>query len=75
MAEALNKEIGFTRAIAEAIFGSYKLHRNLIKTRFMVLLKNATHFGLAAIMHNLQKAARFVERYGVMPIKPQENCA
>ena len=69
-----NKAIGFTRGRVEAIFGSYKLHRNLRKTRFMGLLKNATHFGLAAIMHNLQKAARFVERYGLLPMPTQENC-
>lgn len=73
--KARNKEIGFTRGRVEAIFGSYKLHRNLRKTRLMGLLKNAKHFGLAAIMHNLQKAARFVERYGLLSTKTRENCA
>jgi len=73
--KARNKEIGFTRGRVEAIFGSYKLHRNLRKTRLMGLLKNDAHFGLAAIMHNLQKASRFVERYGVLPKNPQEQCA
>jgi IS5 family transposase len=70
-----NKEIGFTRGRVEAIFGSHKLHRNLRKTRFLGLLKNTMHFALAAIIHNLQKAARFVERYGLLPMPLRQNYA
>ena len=70
-----NKEIAFTRGRVVPIFGSYKVHRNLRKTRFLGLLKNATQFGFAAIMRNLQKAARFVERYGLVPKQPEYHCA
>jgi len=75
--KARNREIGFTRGRVEAIFGSYKSpqHRNCRKSRFLGLLKNATQFGLMAIMHNLQKAVRFVECYGLCTLQPQENCA
>jgi IS5 family transposase len=74
---ARNKQIAFTRGRVEAIFGSYKSpqHRNARKTRFLGLLKNVTQFGLMAMMHNLQKAARFVALYGILQQKPQENYA
>ena len=62
---ARNKMIAVTRGRIEAVFGDWKQHRGLHKTRFLGLAKNAVHFALVAIMHNIQKAARFVARYGL----------
>lgn len=73
--KARNKKVGFTHGRVEVIFANCKQHRNLRKTRLPRLRKKATHFGLAAIMHNLQKAARFVERYGHLPMNMQDTCA
>ncbi|MFM8834223.1 MAG: IS5 family transposase [Cytophagales bacterium] len=66
-----NKEIAVTRAGGERPFAHYKRVYGLSRTRFMGLAKNLTHYGLAAIAHNLQKGARFFKLYGL----PQETCA
>lgn len=60
-----NKEVGVTRAIIEHQFAEYKERYGLRRTRFMGLLMNACHAGLAAIAHNMKKGLRFYQRYGL----------
>lgn len=60
-----NEEVGVTRAIIEHQFAEYKERYGLRRTRFLGLLMNACHAGLAAIAHNLKKGARFYQRYGL----------
>ena len=60
-----NKEVAVTRAIIEHQFAEYKERYGLRRTRFLGLLMNACHAGLAAIAHNLKKGARFYRLYGL----------
>lgn len=62
---AWNKEVAVTRAIIEHQFAEYKERYGLRRTRFMGLLMNAAHAGLAAIAHNLKKGTRFYQLYGI----------
>ena len=66
-----NDEVGVTRAIVEHQFAEYKERYGLRRTRFMGLMMNAAHAGLAAIAHNLKKGARFYKLYGL----PEPQCA
>ena len=66
-----NKEIAATRSGGERPFAHYKRVYGLARTRFMGLAKNFTHYGLAAIAHNMQKGAKFFTLYGL----PQNTCA
>lgn len=60
-----NEEVGVTRATIEHQFAEYKERYGLRRTRFMGLMMNAAHAGLAAIAHNLKKGARFYQLYGL----------
>jgi transposase, IS5 family len=60
-----NKEVGVMRAKIEHQFAEYKERYGLRRTRFMGLVMNAAHAGLAAIAHNLKKGARFYQLYGL----------
>lgn len=60
-----NEEVGVTRAIIEHQFAEYKERYGLRRTRFLGLLMNACHAGLAAIAHNLKKGTRFYQLYGL----------
>jgi IS5 family transposase len=60
-----NKEIAVTRGGGERPFATYKRVFGLARTRFMGLSKNMTFYGMAAIALNIQKGARFLERYGI----------
>lgn len=60
---ARNVEIGVTRGRVEAIFGHWKRHWGLRRTRFLGLTKMRTLTGLAAIGWNLKKGARFRRLY------------
>jgi IS5 family transposase len=60
-----NEEAGVTRAIIEHQFAEYKERYGLRRTRFLGLLMNACHAGLAAIAHNLKKGMRFYRLYGL----------
>lgn len=60
-----NEEVGVTRAIIEHQFAEYKERYGLRRTRFMGLLMNAAHAGLAAVAHNLKKGMRFYQLYGL----------
>lgn len=60
-----NDEVGVTRAIIEHQFAEYKERYGLRRTRFVGLLMNACHAGLAAIAHNLKKGLRFYQLYGL----------
>jgi IS5 family transposase len=63
--KARNAEIAVIRAGGERPFATYKRHYGLARTRFLGLAKNLTFFGIAAIAHNIQKAAKFLALYGV----------
>ena len=60
-----NKEVGVIRAIIEHQFAEYKERYGLRRTRFMGLMMNVCHVGLAAIAHNIKKGARFYQRFGL----------
>lgn len=60
-----NDEVGVTRSVIEHQFAEYKERYGLRRTRFMGLMMNAAHAGLAAIAHNLKKGARFYQLYGL----------
>ena len=60
-----NKLLGVTRAGVERLFAQYKRGFGLARSRFLGLNKNETHYGLAAVANNIQKGARFLERYGL----------
>jgi len=60
-----NAEVGVARAIIEHQFAEYKERYRLRRMRFMGLLMNACHAGLAAITHNLKKGLRFYQLYGL----------
>jgi IS5 family transposase len=60
-----NTQVGVMRAKIEHQFAEYKERYGLRRTRFMGLAMNAVHAGLAAIAHNLKKAARFYQLYGL----------
>ncbi|WP_422026765.1 IS5 family transposase [Roseovarius sp.] len=62
--KARNVEIGVTRARVEAIFGHWKRHWGLRRTRFLGLAKMRILTGLAAVGWNLWKGARFRSLYG-----------
>lgn len=62
-AKARNIEIGVTRGRVEAIFGHWKRHWRLGRSRFMGRARTATHLSLAAIGWNLWKAARWQRRF------------
>ena len=61
---ARNVEIGVTRARVEAIFGHWKRHWGLRRTRLLVLAKMRILTGLATVGWNLWKDARFRTLYG-----------
>lgn len=61
---ARNVEIGVTRARVEAIFGHWKRHWGLRRTRFLGLAKMRILTTLAAVGWNLWKGARFRTLYG-----------
>lgn len=65
---AWNKEVAVTRATIEHQFAEYKERYGLRRTRFMGLLMNAAHAGLAAIAHNLKKGTRFYQLYGIRDV-------
>ena len=54
-----------TRSTGERPFATYKHHYGLSRTRFLGLAKNLTFFGTAAIAHNIQKAAKFLQLFGI----------
>ena len=60
-----NKEVGVARAIIEHQFAEYKERYALRRTRFMGLVMNTCHMGLAAIAHNIKKGLRFYQLYGL----------
>ena len=60
-----NAEIAVIRSTGERPFAAYKQHYGLARTRFLGLAKNLTFFGIAAIAHNIQKAAKFLTLYSV----------
>jgi len=60
-----NEEIAVTRSGGERPFATYKRVFGLARTRFMGLAKNLTFYGIAAMALNIQKAARFLKRYGL----------
>lgn len=62
---AWNREVGVTRAIIEHQYAEYKERYGLRRTRFMGLLMNACHAGIAAIAHNMKKGLRFYQRFGL----------
>ncbi|KMW57270.1 ISMca7, transposase [Candidatus Rhodobacter oscarellae] len=62
--KARNVEIGVTRGRVEAIFGHWKRHWGLRRTRFLGEAKMMTVTTLAAIGWNLHKGARFRRLYG-----------
>ena len=66
-----NDEIAVIRAGGERPFATYKSRYGLARTRFMVLAKNMTAYGIAAIAHNVRKWAKFLTLYGL----PDPNCA
>ena len=59
-----NTEIGVTRARVEPIFGHWKRHWGLRRTRFLGLAKMHIVTALAAVGWNLWKGARFRRLYG-----------
>ncbi|WP_104018459.1 IS5 family transposase [Roseovarius nitratireducens] len=61
---ARNVEIGVTRGRVEAIFGHWKRHWGLRRTRFLGAAKMQALTSLAAIGWNLWKGAGFKARYG-----------
>jgi IS5 family transposase len=61
---ARNVEIGVTRSRVEPIFGHWKRHWGLRRTRFAGLAKMQIVTALAAIGWNLWKGARFRALYG-----------
>ncbi|WP_164989306.1 transposase, partial [Roseovarius sp. A46] len=61
---ARNVEIGVTRGRVEAIFGHWKRHWGLRRTRFLGGAKMQVLTRLAAIGWNLWKGAGFKARYG-----------
>ena len=62
---ARNKVIAVTRSGGERPFASYKRVFALARTRVLGLANNMTFYGLAAIALNIQKGARFLQRYGL----------
>ena len=61
-----NEEVGVMRAVIEHQFAEYKeRYAGLRRTRFVGLVINAAHAGIAAIAHNLKKGMRFYQRYGL----------
>jgi len=60
-----NAEIAVTRSTGERPFATYKCVFGLARTRFMGLDKNLTFYGLAAIVSNIKKAAKFLMLYGL----------
>ena len=63
--EERNAEIAVTRAGAERPFATYKRHYGLRRTRYLGLTKNLSFFGIVAIAHNIKKAAKFLQLYGI----------
>jgi len=63
--KARNAEIAVTRSGGERPFATYKTRYGMARTRLMGLAKNLTLFGLAAIAHNIRKAAKFLRLYGL----------
>lgn len=66
-----NNKIAVIRAGGERPFATYKSRYGLARTRFMGLAKNMTAYGIAAIAHNVRKAAKFLTLYGL----PHSNYA
>ncbi len=60
-----NEEVGVMRATIEHQFAEYKERYGLRRTRFMGIVMNACHAGLAAIAHNMKKGMRFYQLYGL----------
>lgn len=63
--EERNAEIAVTRAGAERPFATYKRQYGLRRTRYLGLTKNLSFFGIVAIAHNIKKAAKFLQLYGI----------
>jgi IS5 family transposase len=60
-----NAEIAVTRSGGERPFAIYKCNYGLRRTRLMGLAKNLSFFGIVAIAHNIKKAAKFLQLYGI----------
>ena len=60
-----NDAIAVIRSGGERPFATYKSRFGLARTRLMGLARNLTFYGLAAIAHNIQKGARFLNLYGL----------
>jgi len=63
--EERNAEIAVTRSGGERPFAVYKCQYGLRRTRLMGLAKNLSFFGMVAIAHNIKKAAKFLQLYGI----------
>jgi len=63
--EERNDEIAVTRSGGERPFAIYKCNYGLRRTRFMGLAKNLSFFGMVAMAHNIKKAAKFLQLYGI----------
>lgn len=60
-----NAAIAVTRSGGERPFAPYKARYGLARTRLIGLAKNLTFYGLAAMAHNIQKGAKFLNLYGL----------
>ena len=61
---ARNREIGVTRGRVEPIFGHWKRHWGLQRSRFMGIARTRIQITLTAIGWNIWKGARFQRLYG-----------
>jgi len=55
-----NAHIAVTRAGGDPPFEKYKRHHELGRTRLMDLTKNAIAYGIAAMVLNIHKGAKFL---------------
>ena len=60
-----NDAFAVIRAGGEWPFATYKKRDGLARARFMGLAKNRTAYGIAAIVHNIRKGAKFLTLYGL----------
>jgi IS5 family transposase len=60
-----NAEIAVTRSGGERPFSIYKCNYGLRRTRLMGLDKNLSFFGIVALAHNIKKAGKFLQLYGI----------
>ena len=61
---ARNDQIAVIRAGGERPFATYKSRYGLARTRLLGLARNLSFYGLAAIVHNIQKGGKFLILYG-----------